>query len=370
MPDRYRRFLGKANNWYTDAMTYRRLQVYFFLGVFLLSLALSFFVFRPFLGLMVFAGVLAVLMQPVYARLKGYFRNATLAAMSTVFLTLVLILLPLMFVVGTLVTEAIQLFNTVRQQADFSNVAESLAKILGPSQSETIAAEASRAVSGAASNVQPVVSALTSNIIAVFSNTFSFVLGFFLVLMGMYYLLKDGGAFKKELLNLSPLTDEDDDTIFDRIIDAIKAVAYGQFVVSIIKGVIGGVAFLALGLPAPVFWGTMIAFSNLIPVLGTALVTVPFIIYLFATGRFVSGLILSAVSLLVIGLVDNFLTPQVMKSRIKIHPMLILLSILGGLSLFGPMGLFFGPIILSVTMALVDIYKKEFRVVLEKIEKV
>lgn len=349
-------------------MNYRRVQIYYFLAVFALSLVLSFLVFRPYLGLMVFAGILAVLMLPVYRRLKGYFHgNATLASLSTVFLTLVLILLPMAFIAGTLVTEAVQLFASVRGQLDLAGVESTLSKVLGPEQARAVADEATRALRDVASYAQPFVSGLTSNIVAIFSNTFSFVLGFFIMLMGMYYLLKDGGVFKRHLLDLSPLTDEDDTTIFDRIIDAIKAVAYGQFVVSIIKGMIGGVAFLALGLPAPVFWGTMIALTNLIPAIGTALVTVPFIVYLFATGQFISGLILSAVSMLVIGLVDNFLTPQVMRSRIRIHPMLILLSILGGLSFFGAMGIFFGPIVLSVTMAMIDIYKKEFRASVEKL---
>jgi predicted PurR-regulated permease PerM len=352
-------------------MTYRRLQVYFFLAVFTLALVLSFLVFRPYLGLMVFAGILAVLMHPVYRRLRGYFRgNAVIASLSTVFLTLVAVLLPLLFIVATLVTEAVQLFNKVRQSVSFEDVAATLSRILGPEQARAIAQEAGKAVSDVASYVQPFVAGLTSNLAALFSNTFTVILGFFIVLMGMYYLLKDGGEFKRQLLDLSPLTDEDDTTIFDRIIDAIKAVAYGQFVISIIKGLVGGVAWLLLGLSAPVFWGTMIALTNFIPAVGTALVTVPFIVYLFAVGRFWSGLILAIVSVLVIGLIDNFLTPQVMKSRIKIHPMLILLSMLGGLSFFGAMGLFFGPIVLSVTLALVDIYKKEFRASIEKIEKI
>lgn len=352
-------------------MSYRRLQIYFFLAIFVLSLTLSFFVFRPYLGLMVFAGVLAVLMHPIHRRLKGYFRgNAMLSSLSTVFLALVLVLMPMLLIVGSLATEAVQLFNQVRSHVGFDEVAATLARLIGPEQGQRVADEAARAITDVASYAQPVIASVTSNIFALFSNTFSFVLGFFIVLMGMYYLLKDGGEFKRQLLDLSPLENEDDTAIFDRIVDAIKAVAYGQFVVAIIKGVVGALAFLALGLPAPVFWGAMIALTNFIPGIGTALVTVPFTIYLFAVGHFWRGLILAVVAMLVIGLVDNFLTPQVMKSRIRIHPMLILLSMLGGLSLFGAMGLFFGPIALSVMMALVDIYKKEFRSSVEKIEKV
>jgi predicted PurR-regulated permease PerM len=351
-------------------MSYRRLQVYFFMAVFALTLVVAFLVFRPYLSLMVFSGILAVLMQPVYRYLRRHFRgNSMFASLATVFLTLVLILMPLLLIVGTMVTEAVQLFNTVRQQVSFEDVADSLAKILGPEQAHAIAAEATRAVRDVASYVQPVISSLTSNIAALFADTFAFILGFFILLMGMYYLLKDGGEFKRQLLDLSPLGDEDDTTIVDRIMDAIKAVAYGQFVVSLIKGTIGGIAFVALGLPAPVFWGSMIAMTNFIPAIGTALVTVPFTVYLFAVGRLWSGLALAIISVLVIGLVDNFLTPQVMRSRIKIHPMLILLSILGGLQFFGAYGIFFGPIVLSVTIALIDIYKKEFRSSVEQIDK-
>lgn len=350
-------------------MSYRRLQIYFFLAVFMLSLALSFFIFKPYLGLMVFSGVLAVLMRPVYRRLVGHFHNFTLASLSTVFLTLMLILLPLMFMAAALATEAVDLFNVIRSQLNFSEVASSLARIIGPEQAHAVAVEASRAVSDVASYVQPFVNGLTSNIVAIFSNTFAFVLGFIIVLMGMYYLLKDGRTLKRQLMDLSPLADADDTAIFDRIIDAVKAVALGQFVIALIKGVLGIIVFLVLGLPAPVFWGTMVALTNFIPGIGTALVTVPFVIYLFAAGRFWSAVALLIISVFIIGLIDNFLTPQLMKSRIKIHPLLILLSMLGGISLFGGLGLFFGPIALSVTLAMLDIYKKEFRSSVEKIER-
>lgn len=352
-------------------MTYRRLQVYFFLVISALAVLLTFAVFRPYLGLMVFAGILALLMHPVFRALLGYFRGRrTFAAFSTVILTLILILLPLLFFVGTLVTEAVQLFNIVRLEVDFGDVEATLARILGREQAQVVAQEASRAVRNVAGYAQPVVTSLTTNVVAIFSNTFSFLLGFFLMLMGMYYFLKDGPRLKKELLDLSPLRDADDSIIFDRIRGAIEAVAYGQFTVAIVKGLVGGIIFLALGLPAPVFWGTVIAFSHFLPAIGTAVVTVPFIVFLFATGRFASGIILTVVSIVAIGLVDNVLTPQLMKNRIHVHPMLILLSMLGGLGFFGAFGLFFGPIVLSVTLALVDIYKKEFRASIEKIEHI
>lgn len=343
-------------------MTQRRLQAYFFLGAFGLALLLLFFIYRPFLDLIVFAGVLAFLMWPVYRWLLKYFRGfESLASFSTVMLTLVLLLIPLTFFVIALAFEAIDVFNRVRTQVRFDDIEGTLAKILNPAQAHLIAEQAGKLVTDVAKYVQPFFSGLTASVVAVFSNTVSILFGLFLVLLTMYYLFKDGPAFKKELMNLSPLSDADDTAVFNRIRDAVRAVAYGGFVVSMSKGVIGGLLFLFLGLPAPVFWGTMIALSNFVPGIGTAVVTAPFAVYLFATGHFWRGLILTAVSVLVIGLVDNFLTPQLIRRRIHIHPLLILFSILGGLSLFGGFGVFFGPIILSVTLALIDIYKKEFR---------
>ena len=348
-------------------MTHRRLQAYFFLGIFALSLALLFFIYRPFLDLIVFAGVLTLLMWPVHQWLLKYFKGFhSLASFSTVMLTLILLLIPLTFFVGSLAIEAVDVFNRVRTQVRFDDIEGTLAKVLNPAQAHLIAEQAGRLVTDVAKYVQPFFSGLTASVFAVFSNTVAILFGLFLVLVTMYYLFKDGAALKEELMNLSPLSDDDDAAIFARIRDAVKAVAYGGFTVAMAKGVIGGVLFFFLGLPAPVFWGTMIALSNFVPGIGTAAVTATFAIYLFATGHFWKGLLLSAVSMLVIGLVDNFLTPQLIRRRINIHPLLILFSILGGLSFFGAFGVFFGPIILSVTLALIGIYKKEFRDYLDK----
>lgn len=343
-------------------MNHRHVQVYFFLALFIASLTLLFFVFRPFIPLLIFAGILALLMRPVFGWLVKYFRGARgFASFSTVILTLLIILTPLAFLVVSLSIEAAQLFGRLRTQVDFSEVETNLRMLIGPEQAALITERLSQAVTDIASFIQPFISGLTSNIFAIFSNTVEVIFGMIIMLFAMYYVLKDGRNLKKELIDLSPLDDKDDEKLFKRVNDAVIAVAYGEFVVSILKGVIGGILFLVLGLPAPVFWGTIIALANLIPAVGTALVTVPFAIFLFATGQVVTGIIFTAAAVLVIGLVDNFITPQLIRSRIHIHPLLILFSILGGILFFGPVGLFFGPIILSVTMALLDIYKDEFR---------
>lgn len=350
-------------------MNYKRFQVYFFLGICAVALVLTFLVYRPYVSLIVFSGVLAILTWPAYSILLKLFRGQkTLAAASTVILTMVMVVLPLSLLVISLATEAAELFGRYRSQVQFDDISGTLARIIGPTQAEAVAREISSGVTNIASYLQPAFTKLTTNIFALFSNTVAVIFGIFLVLMSMYYMLKDGADFKQTILALSPLNDEDDLAIYDRIRDAVRAVAFGAFTVSISKGVLGGLIFFLVGIKAPVFWGTMIALAHFVPGLGTALVTTPFIVYLLVTGHVWQGLLLLGVSVVLIGLVDNFLSPQIIKARIKIHPLLILFSILGGLQFFGGFGVFFGPIILAVTVALIDIYKKEFREVVEKLK--
>lgn len=343
-------------------MNHRHLQVYFFLAVFLAATALTYLVFEPFIPLLVFAGILAILMRPIHKWLEKYFRGQKgLAAISAVFLTLLIILLPLAFVFISLSMEAIQLVRYLRTEVSFSEIEYAVAAVMGEDFASQLVERASAGVRDVASYIQPVVSSLTSNVLAIFSNTAQVIFGLIIVLFSMYYLLKDGQKLKEHLYDLSPLDDEIDKALLNRIRDAVTAVAYGEFVVAIVKGIIGGIVFLILGLPSPVFWGTLIALSHLIPGVGTAIVTVPFAIYLFLSGQYVTGIIFTVIAVAIIGLVDNFLTPQLIGGRIHLHPLLILFSLLGGLFAFGPVGVFAGPIILAVFMALLDIYRKDFR---------
>lgn len=349
-------------------MTHRHLQVYFFLAIFLSVLGLSYLVIKPFLTLIIFAGILAILMRPVFRWLLRYFKgHRSLASGATIFLTLLIILIPLSFVIVSLAVEAMQLFRYLRTEVDFSGIFHTLKAIVGEQQATDITQRIAAAINDVASYIQPVISNLSSSIFAIFSNTVQALFGLIIILFVMYYILKDGKALKAELLDLSPLDDKIDERLLKRIHDAVSAVAYGEFVVAILKGIIGGILFLVLSLPSPVFWGTIIGLSHLIPGIGTAIVTVPFAIWLFLSGKFVAGIIFTIIAVAIIGLVDNFITPQLIGNKIHLHPLLILLSLLGGIAAFGAVGLFFGPIIVAIMMALIDIYRKDFRAKVERL---
>ncbi|MEA3249723.1 MAG: AI-2E family transporter, partial [Patescibacteria group bacterium] len=171
-----------------------------------------------------------------------------------------------------------------------------------------------------------------------------------------------------KLLAMSPLADEYDELVFNKLSIAVRAVMGGVLIMGIIKGILAGVFFWVFGVPAPLFWGLLTGIASFIPIVGSALVTVPAVIYLILTGHLLAAVGLLAVSVAIIGTVDNFLQPKLVESKTKIHPLLILLSILGGLKFFGFAGFILGPLTLAVTLALVDIYEKEFKHYIEQMD--
>jgi predicted PurR-regulated permease PerM len=338
-------------------MSHRKFQVYFFVAVTIVSGILTLLVFRSYLVLLAFGGVLAVLFRPVYRRLMAIFRSPTAAAFLTVIAITLTILLPSAYFFAALYTELVGAFADAKEFFDTTTIAAFLEANLPATLKDQVPAVMSEAlkVIGGIGNV------LTQNLFTFFSNVFDIVFGFVVVLISVYYLLKDGAKVKKELLALSPLGDQYDELVFERIFNAVRAVMGGVIIIGLVKGVLAGIAFVIFGIPAPLFWGAMTGLASFIPLFGSALVTVPAILYLAISGKVGAAIGLAVVSVVFIGAIDNLMQPKLVESKTKIHPLLILLSILGGLEFYGFAGFILGPLTLAVTMALIDIYEREFR---------
>ncbi|KKT76894.1 MAG: hypothetical protein UW70_C0009G0002 [Candidatus Peregrinibacteria bacterium GW2011_GWA2_44_7] len=174
--------------------------------------------------------------------------------------------------------------------------------------------------------------------------------------MALYYAFKDGETFKKSLVSLSPLQDIHDIQIFNKLTLAINAVIKGNLTVALVQGAVTTVGLLIFGVPSAILWGSITAVTALIPGLGTSLVVIPSVLFLFFTGETISAIGLLIWGLTAVGLVDNVLGPKLVEKGMQVHPFLILLSILGGLGLFGALGFILGPILLSLLFALLEIY--------------
>jgi predicted PurR-regulated permease PerM len=162
-------------------------------------------------------------------------------------------------------------------------------------------------------------------------------------------------------MTFSPLPDHDDEKILSRLENAVNAVIKGYLFIALVQGVLVGFGFWIFHVPHAALWGVVAAIASLIPAVGTGLVSIPAIAFLFFTGDTFSAIGLLLWASILVGTIDNFLTPLVVGTKIHISPFLILFSVLGGISLLGPVGILVGPLTLSLLYTLISIYRNEFK---------
>lgn len=343
-------------------MSYRKFQTYFFITILGISALVTLLVFRPYLTLLAFGGVLAIVSRPVYRSFYGWIKSETAAAFLTIVVIATVVLIPTVFFFALLANELGTAFSSIRDILAADSIATILRRVLPAS----LQGQVPVFVNEATSIFRQIATSISQNLVAVFSNVFDMFFGAVVTLISAYYLLKDGTKIKKELLTISPLNDEHDQLVLSKVINAVGAVMNGLLVVGLIKGILSSIFFWSFGVPAPLFWGSMSGFASLVPFFGSGLITIPAVAYLFVAGHTAAAIGLLIASIALIGTVDNFIQPKLVQSKTHIHPLLILLSILGGLKFYGFSGFILGPLTLAVLMALLDIYKKEFRTYVER----
>jgi predicted PurR-regulated permease PerM len=205
--------------------------------------------------------------------------------------------------------------------------------------------------------VKTVATWLTATAGSIVRGSLAQVIAFGLTFYLLFFFLRDRRVALQALRSLAPLTRPEMDRLFGRVADSVYAIVYGTLTVAAVQGLLGGLMFWWLGLPAPLIWGIVMALLSVVPVLGTFVVWVPAAFFLAVEGSFGKALILVLWGMLVIGTIDNLLRPILVGNRLKLHPVLAFMSVVGGLILFGPSGLILGPVALTVTMELLGIWR-------------
>jgi predicted PurR-regulated permease PerM len=180
----------------------------------------------------------------------------------------------------------------------------------------------------------------------------------FLSLLGLFFFLKDGKKLKRWTINLLPLSPKYTEEIIYETSLVVHSVTSGILIVAIIQGLVAGLGFFLFNIPNAAFWGTVVVFSSLVPIVGTWLVVVPAIAYLFFTGQTALSISLAIWSVILVNLIYNVLSPQLMGRGNNIHPFVILLSVLGGIVFLGPIGFLVGPFVIAFLFSLLNIYPK------------
>ena len=182
-------------------------------------------------------------------------------------------------------------------------------------------------------------------------------IGFCLTFYLLFFFLRDRRATLQAFRSLSPLSKWEMDLLFRRIRDTVFATIYGTLAVSTVQGVLGGLMFWWLGLPAPLLWGLVMALLAVMPVLGAFVVWIPAALFLGLDGSWGKALILTLWGMIVVGGIDNLLRPILVGNRLKLHTILVFMSVVGGLMLFGPAGVILGPVALTATTVLLEVWR-------------
>lgn len=195
------------------------------------------------------------------------------------------------------------------------------------------------------------------NLSAILASTSRFLLMTLLFFVTLYYLLAEREEVYHKMLAMSPLSNKIDNSIIQRLTHTIRAVVLGNVVVGVVQGILASIGFLIFGLPNAFIWGLLTLLAAQIPMLGTGIITIPAAIYLGMIGNTFGAVGLGIWGLILVGTIDNFLKPKLVEGKTDMHPLLILLSMFGGIQLFGPVGLILGPAVLAATLTFFDMYE-------------
>lgn len=333
-------------------MDSRRLEVGFFISLLLLVLALTIYVLWPYIGAIVLALTFSVVFRPLFARLQRVVGFDWLAAALTVLAVVLLVFIPLSYFGFQIFQQATTLYAHLTSGAG-DNIGATLTATLRDFFGRFDLPQNSLNIN---EYIRTVLNWLIENLGPLFSGLTQVFVTLIISLFGLYYLLRDGEYFKKTMISLLPLEPRYAERIFAKMEQAVISVIRGQLAIALIQGAVAGIGFSIFGIPNAIFWGSFAAIAALVPTLGTAIIIFPAIVYLFFIGHAFASLGLLIWGIFAVGLIDNMLAPQLMRRGIEIHPFIILLSVLGGISVFGPMGFLVGPLVIALFYALLDIY--------------
>ena len=319
----------------------------------------------PFFGAVFWGVVMAILFTPVYRRLVPKLGGRrTPAALVTLALILVMVVLPTVLIAAGIVREATAVY--ARMQSGELNLPLYFSQVLA-ALPDWVTALLDRVGVGNLNEMQARVVASLQQIsqfvgtqaLNLGQNTLDIVISFFVMLYLMFFLLRDGAGLSRRVRDAAPLNDAHKRELGAKFATVVRATVKGNVLVAIAQGTLGGIAFAFLGIHAALLWAVLMAFLSLLPAVGAGLIWGPVALYFLATGAVAKGVILIAYGVLVIGLVDNVLRPILVGKDTKMPDYVVLISTLGGMALFGINGFVIGPVIAAMFISVWDLYIAE-----------
>lgn len=327
---------------------------YFLFGLLAIVLVLTLAILFPFLTVFILGAAFAVVINPVYLWIKKHItmKKSGLASLITVIIFLLVLCIPLFFMGTVIFNQAQNAYHFIISNGDTNVLIQKIDTAINNIMPEGFTFDTH-------GKIVALTSFISNNIGNFFTYTFNTILMMLLTIFSMFYILKDGGKWREELIKILPLSEKNIKEILLDLKNSINRILKGSFFIAIVQGILSWLGLWIFGVPNPALWGVVAGLASFIPNLGTSIVSIPAMLFLFFTGMEIQALGLLLWSVLLVGTIDNILSPYIISKNTEVPPLFILFSILGGISLMGPIGILLGPLILSLLYGLVAIYKKE-----------
>jgi predicted PurR-regulated permease PerM len=343
----------------------RRPTLVFLLIVTAIALAFCFILFRPFIYPLLSALIIGIVFSPVHSRIQRWVRWPGLAASISTLLVMLVVAVPAALILLALIREVTTLREVIElQSADIGLSAYVAGLIERPLRwlSQYVDMSGFDLRASLLTRLKELSGFLVAQSFSLVGGITSFIVNSVIVLFTLFFIFREGKAMKRRLAAILPLNSIQVEKLFRGIENTIAGTVYGGLVVAAVQGALVGLALAVCGIESPVLWGVVAAFFALLPLVGTAAVWVPASLYLLLSGFWVKGIMLIVWGALVVGLVDNILRPLLIQGRVQMHTLLVFFAVFGGINVFGFLGLIIGPVIVAVTLTLLELLRDEGRV--------
>jgi len=344
----------------------RDMILWFFLALFVVSCLLLGWLLWPFLSVIVLAIVITGVFNPVYRMLHRKL-NPTLSSLITCGIIFFVLFVPVSAFVGILANEAYDLYltakdavvsNPIQELFENSKIVDKINKILLNFGVKITGDELSSGITELGRTVglflYQQARSMTANIV-------NFVVNFFFMLLIVFYLLIDSQRLVSFIVALSPLPDDQDEKLIQKFKDMASAILLGNGLGGLIQGTLGGIVFAFFGFRSPFLWGVIMALLAFLPIVGVGAVFLPAALYLILQGRLAAGIFFIVFYVVLSGGIEYLFKPKLVGKRVQMHTLLVFLSIIGGLKLFGILGIIYGPLVVTAFLTLTDIYESSYQ---------
>jgi len=335
-----------------------------FFAVFLFLLYQAGRLITPFFSAVIWAGIIVLVLYPLYRKILALLRGRqNLAAGAMTLFTLVLVIGPGVFLFALMTAQVVDLYTAAVEFIQSGRLTD----LWGRIQAWTQGFALSHPLLADLDIKTPVINGLrelstgmAAQLGSLIKNILLAVVNLFIMLFVIFFFFRDGKAYADDLTDILPFPKQQKKSIMEKLGNTFSAVLNGLFVIAFFQGFMTGLGFLIFGVPFWVFWGFLAAIAALIPVGGTALIWIPGALYLYATGSELNAILLAAWGVVFVSAPDNFLRPILIGKKAKLPVFFLFLGILGGVQAYGILGVLFGPLVVTLLISFIEIYREEY----------